>query len=125
MKWYNVELNLNEAEYFHQELMERNIKHEMSEDCARELALYIENDFELYSRYIVPYIKSLRKKREKGTYDAEKALPGWEKIATEGAKKYERDFLDVRYYYVFNRATREEAARYLQGFFLDQVYDGI
>lgn len=30
MKWYNVELNLNEAEYFHQELMERNIKHEMS-----------------------------------------------------------------------------------------------
>lgn len=30
MKWYNVELNVNEAEYFHQELMERNIKHEMS-----------------------------------------------------------------------------------------------
>lgn len=30
MKWYNVELNLNKAEYFHQELMERNIKHEMS-----------------------------------------------------------------------------------------------
>lgn len=30
MKWYNVELNLNEAEYFHQELMERNVKHEMS-----------------------------------------------------------------------------------------------
>lgn len=30
MKWYNVELNLNEAEYLHQELMERNIKHEMS-----------------------------------------------------------------------------------------------
>ena len=30
MKWYNVELNLNEAEYFHQELMERDIKHEMN-----------------------------------------------------------------------------------------------
>ena len=30
MKWYNVELNLNEAEYFHQELMDCNIKHEMS-----------------------------------------------------------------------------------------------
>ena len=30
MKWYNVELNLNKAEYFHQELMERDIKHEMS-----------------------------------------------------------------------------------------------
>ena len=30
MKWYNVELNLNEAEQLHQELMERDIKHEMS-----------------------------------------------------------------------------------------------
>lgn len=95
----------------------------MSEDCARELALYIENDFELYTHYIVPYIQCLHKKREKSTYDPEKALPGWERIATEGAKKYERDFLDVRYYYVFNRATREETARYLQGFFLDQVYE--
>ena len=30
MKWYNVELNIMEAEKLHQELMERNIKHEMS-----------------------------------------------------------------------------------------------
>lgn len=30
MKWYNVELNTTEAENLHQELMERNIKHEMS-----------------------------------------------------------------------------------------------
>lgn len=97
----------------------------MNEDCARELALYIENDYELYAQYIVPYIQSLHKKREKGTYDPEKALPGWERIATYGAQKYEKDFLDVRYFYVFNRATREEAARYLQGFFLELVYDGI
>ncbi len=97
----------------------------MNGEAARELALYIENDYELYTQYIVPYIQCLHKKREKGTYDPEKALPGWERIATEGAKKYERYFLDVRYYYVFNRATREEAARYLQGFFLDMVYNGI
>ena len=30
MKWYNVELNIVEAENLHQELMERSIKHEMS-----------------------------------------------------------------------------------------------
>lgn len=95
------------------------------EDAARELALYIENDYELYSRYIVPYIQSLHKKREKGTYDPEKALPGWERIATEGAKKYENEFLNVRYYRVFNKATREEAARQLQEFFLEQVYEGV
>lgn len=97
----------------------------MNEDCARELALYIENDYELYTQYIVPYIQNLHKKREKGTYNPDKALPGWERIATYGAQKYENDFLDVRYYHVFNRATREEAARYLQGFFLELVYDGI
>lgn len=97
----------------------------MNEEAARELALYIENDYELYMQYIVPYIQYLHKKRVKGTYQPEKALPGWERIATEGAKKYEREFLSVRYYHVFNRATREEAARYLQGFFLDMVYNGI
>lgn len=93
-------------------------------EAARELELYIENDSFLYFNHIMPYIKCLHKKRIKGTYDPEKALPGWERIATEGAKKYERDFLNVRYYRVFNRATREEAARQLQEFFLEQVYGG-
>lgn len=97
----------------------------MNEEAARELALYIENDYFLYFYHIKPYIKCLHKKNIKGTYDPEKALPGWERIATEGAKKYERDFMSVRYYRVFNRATREEAARYLQEFFLDQIYDGV
>lgn len=94
-------------------------------EAARELALYVENDACLYHYHIEPYIKSLHKKRIKGTYDPEKALPGWERIATEGAKKYECDFLDVRYYCIFSKATREETARYLQGFFLEMVYDGI
>lgn len=97
----------------------------MDKEAARELALYIENDYQLYAQYIEPYIQCLHKKWEKGTYEPEKALPGWERIATEGAKKYERDFLDVRYYYVFSRATREEAARHLHGFFLGLVYHGI
>lgn len=30
MKWYSVEMPINVAEVFHDELMERNIKHEMS-----------------------------------------------------------------------------------------------
>lgn len=94
-------------------------------EAARELALYIENDYQLYTQYIEPYIQCLHKKVVKGTYEPEKVLPGWERIATEGAKKYEYEFLSVKYYHVFNRATREEAARYLQGFFLELVYDGI
>ena len=97
----------------------------MNEEAARELALYIENTEHLYHHMIVPYIQSLHKKRIRGTYDPEKALPGWERIATQGAKMYQNDFLSVAYYRVFNKATREEAARYLQGFFLEQVYDGI
>ena len=97
----------------------------MNEEAARELALYIENDYKLYAQYIIPYIQCLHKKHIMGTYDSEKAIPGWERIATEGAKKYARDFLNVRYYYVFNRATRKEAARYLQEFFLELVYEGV
>ena len=101
------------------------IKTVINEEAARELAMYIENDYELYTQYIVPYIQCLHKKHIMGTYDSKKAIPGWERIATEGAKMYEREFLSVRYYYVFNRATREEAARYLQWFFLDQIYEGV
>lgn len=97
----------------------------MNEDAARELALYVENTAHIYHYCIVPYIKSLHKKRIKGTYDPDKALPGWERIATYGAKMYENAFLGVKYYHVFNKATREETARYLQGYFLDDVYNGI
>lgn len=97
----------------------------MDKGAARELALYIENDYELYAQYIVPYIQSLHKKRIKGTYDPDKALPGWERIAAEGAKKYEREFLNVKYYRVFNKATREKTAQYLQGVFLDMVCEGV
>ena len=97
----------------------------MDDTAARELALYIENDYQLYKQCIVPYIQCLHKKREKGTYDPEKALLGWERIATEGAKKYENEFLNVRYYRVFNKATREEVARQLQESFLEQVYEGV
>lgn len=100
-------------------------KNVMNEEAARELALYIENTERIYRYCIVPYIQSLHKKHIKGTYDPEKALPGWERIAAEGAKMYENEFLNVRYYRVFNKATREEAARYLQGVFLDDVYNGI
>lgn len=94
-------------------------------EAARELVLYIENDSFLYFNHIIPYIKCLHKKRIRGTYDPEKAVPGWERIVTEGAKKYERNFLNVRYYRVFNKATREEAARQLQEFFLELVYEGV
>lgn len=97
----------------------------MNEEAAKELALYIENTEHLYHYMIVPYIQSLHKKRIKGTYDPEKALPGWERIATYGAKMYENAFLSVRYYRVFNKATREETARYLQGYYLDDVFQGI
>lgn len=97
----------------------------MDETAAYELELFIENDSYLYETYIKPYIQCLYKKHIKGVYDKEKALIGWERIATEGAKMYENEFLNVRYYRVFNKATREEAARQLQEFFLEQVYEGV
>ena len=97
----------------------------IDEIAAYDLELYIENDYYLYETYIVPYLQSLHKKHIKGTYNKEKALIGWERIATYGAKKYQKDFLNVPYYRVFNKATREETARYLQEFFLDMVCEGV
>lgn len=94
-------------------------------EAARELELYVENTSHLYHHYIVPYIQSLHKKYIKGTYDPEKALAGWERIATEGAKMYEKEFLNVRYYRIFNKATREEVAMYLQECYQSEVYEGI
>lgn len=95
----------------------------IDETAAYELELYIENDKYLYETYIKPYIQCLYKKHIKSVYDKEKALIGWERIATIVAKKYQNEFMSVPYYIVFNKATRRKTAECLQNFFL--IYEGV
>lgn len=59
---------------------------------SRELLLYATNDGNLYRQMITPVIASLRKKAVKGTYDKEKAVDAFYRIATEASKKYNKDF---------------------------------
>ena len=61
-------------------------------DESRELELYTTNNGGLYRQMITPIINSLRKKYQRGTYDADKAVDLWYNVATEGAKLYNKEF---------------------------------
>ena len=59
---------------------------------SRELFLYATNDGQLYRQMITPVINSLRKKAEKGTYNSDKAVDAYYRIACEASKRYNKDF---------------------------------
>lgn len=52
-------------------------------DESRELELYTTNNGGLYRQMITPIINNLRKKYQRGTYDADKAVDLWYNVATE------------------------------------------
>jgi len=88
-------------------------------DAARELAIFIENDADLYRQQFIPIVKNLMLKRRKGVYDREKAVTLFMYLMESGAKKYIKEYVvsserphDIpRIDTMFNRATREVAAR--------------
>lgn len=57
-------------------------------EAARELALFAENDGDLYRSRILPIIANLAKKKAAGTYDAALALKLWGYAADDAAKRY-------------------------------------
>ena len=61
-------------------------------DESRKLLLYAINDWWLYDNMIMPVIIYLRKKAEKGTYESDKAVDAYYRIACEAPKRYEIDF---------------------------------
>lgn len=102
-------------------------------DAARELALFIENDADLYRQQTLPIITNLQKKFTKGTYDHAKAVKLWKYLADNGAKKYTFDFDDrqgKRYWHeiagfgVFTVQDRKEAAEQLADSYLEHVEQG-
>jgi hypothetical protein len=88
-------------------------------DSARELELYTENNADLYRQQYIPIVKNLMLKRQKGIYDREKAVKLFMYLMESGAKKYIREFvqsstpgsLPPKIDTIFNKATREVAAR--------------
>ena len=59
---------------------------------SKELLLYATNSGDLYCRMITAVIENLQKKVSKGTYDSEKAVDAYYKVACEASKMYNKDF---------------------------------
>ena len=79
--------------------------------AARELELYISNDYSLVGapNSIAKSIDSnLRRKVAKGTYSSSLAPKAWQHLIDEGAKRYEREFGSGSP--IFNAATRRQVA---------------
>lgn len=93
-------------------LMERNGLATVADPtAARELSLYIENEYSLVGapNSIAKSIDAnLRRKCANGSYDPALAPKAWQHLIDAGAKKYEREFGDSSP--IFNAATRRAVA---------------
>lgn len=79
-------------------------------DAAKELALFIENDGDLYRQQWQPILKNLANKRAQGKYDREKAIKLFMYLMESGAKKYAKD-MGGTWNVMFSVPTRREAAK--------------
>lgn len=93
---------------------------------AYELALYIDNDADLYRQRTLPIIQNLQRKWTKGTYDHAKAVKLWRYLADAGARKYTQEFgsRGGSSYGIFTVAMRNEVARWLANQNLENVEQG-
>ena len=95
--------------------------------AARELELYIENEFALVGaansqgRMIM---RNLAQKMLRGTYDSTKAWKIWMYLADEGARRYNREFGTRVGMGSFDKPTREMVAHALSEAFESEVKSG-
>jgi len=83
------------------------------ETAATELALYIENDGDLYRQQGQPILKNLANKAAQGKYNHAKAVKLYMYLMESGAKKYVKEFGsggEGEWHRMFSVATRKEAA---------------
>jgi hypothetical protein len=90
---------------------------------AVELHLFIENDGDLYRQMTVPIYKNLQKKKDKGTYNSIGAVKSFSKLATEGAKKYAKEF-GGNWNTMFSTKDRLEVARQFEKDFSAEYSSG-
>lgn len=57
-----------------------------------ELALYIDNDYQLYKSQFIPILKNYTKKMIKGVYDRKMAAKGFMHLLDRGARQYVKEF---------------------------------
>lgn len=96
----------------------------VEEDTVYEIALYIENDGNLYRQMIVPTIKNMQRKIKSGKYDDAQAVKAWQYVADEGVRRYGKEFGDGKSSVAWvNKNTRIAIAEELKDFYDDLVQD--
>lgn len=84
------------------------------ETAARELSLYIENEYDLVGAPNSPgkaIEKNLLQKIRKGSFDLARSEDAWMYLMEAGAKKYAKEYASPKDWSVmFNKATRELVA---------------
>ena len=88
-------------------------------DEATELALYIENDAQIYRSMGLPILKNLILKKAKGIYVHDKAIKAFLNLATFGAKNYHREHgsMTTKWEQVFPMKARKEVAEHMTAYF--------
>ena len=82
-----------------------------------ELKLYIDNDSQLYKQRLIPIVKNIQKKMKSGKYDHKKASKLWMYLVTDGAKKYAKEFPDVK----FSKQEKEAVAQEFADEYKDEI----
>jgi len=97
----------------------------MSTD-ARELEVFIDNEGDLYRQMTVPIQKNLINKKASRKYSKVKALKAWENLATEGAKRYCKQFCSrgTVWHHIFPVDVRREVAASLRDRFDEDAAAG-
>lgn len=89
---------------------------------SRELALYADNESDIYFVYIMPVIKNLAKHYKRGVFDHAKAIDAFYPAANAAAKKYCREFAKVEDApKVFDVTARYTAAAYLLDRYMENI----
>lgn len=100
------------------EEMKETYREPVDQRAADELALYIDNDGQIYRNHTIPVVKNLARKKARGIYDKDLAIKAFEYVAKAGADKYKKAFGDT-----FNPATRHEAAKQLLDRYMEMIDD--
>lgn len=89
---------------------------------SRELALYADNESDIYIAYIIPVVKNLAKHYMRGAFDHAKAIDAFYPVANAAAKKYCREFASVKDApKIFNVTARYTAAAYLLDRYMENI----
>ena len=91
-------------------------------DESRELFLYASNDGDIYRTNIVPTVRNLAKKYNKGTFDADKAIDAFYYVADAAARKYCKEFAHIEDApRIFNVTARFTCAAEMVNYYMENI----